>query len=248
MGDFNVEPNDATMKYFCQIYGCKNIVKDKTCLKNPINPTCIDLIITNRPKSFQDSEVIKTGLSDFHKTSLTVMKVFYNKQKPKIIQYRKYKDFSNEAFMHELESALARFSQISFGTFKTTVGNIIQKHAPIKKTYVRANQASFINSKIRKEVMRRTLLRNEFIDSKTDANRIAYNKQRNYCVSLIQKKKEAYYSNLNIRDVTDNKSFWRKIKLLFSEKVNLQTKILLVEKGNDLSDPEISSEVEKVIS
>ena len=31
MGDFNVEPNDANMKDFCQIYGCKNIVKDKTC-------------------------------------------------------------------------------------------------------------------------------------------------------------------------------------------------------------------------
>ena len=248
MGDFNVEPNDANMKDFCQIYGCKNIVKDKTCFKNPINPTCIDLIITNRPKSFQESEVIETGLSDFHKMSLTVMKVFYNKQKPKIIQYRKYKGFSNEAFMQELESALARFSQISFRTFKSTVDYILQKHAPIKKRYVRANQASFINSKIHKEVMRRTRLRNKFIDSKTDADRIAYNKQRNYCVSPIRKEKKAYYSNLNIRDVTDNKTFWRKVKPLFSEKVNLQTKILLVEKGNDLSDPEISSEVEKVIS
>ena len=93
MGDFNVEPNDANMKDFCQIYGCKNIVKDKTCFKNPINPTYIDLIITNRPKSFQQSEVIETGLSDFHKMSLTVMKVFYNKQKPKVLQYRKYKGF-----------------------------------------------------------------------------------------------------------------------------------------------------------
>ena len=46
----------------------------------------------------------------------------------------------------------------------------------------------------------------------------------------------------------DNKTFWRKVKPLFSEKVNLQTKILLVEKENDLSDPEISSEVERVIS
>ena len=160
MGDISVEPNDAFMKNFCQIYGCKNIVKDKACFKSPINPTCIDLMITNRPKSFQESEVIETGLSDFHKMSLTVMKVFYNKQKPKIIQYRKYKGFSNEAFMHELESALARFSQISFGTFKSTVDYILQKHAPIKKRYVRANQASFINSKIHKEVMRRTRLRN----------------------------------------------------------------------------------------
>ena len=188
------------------------------------------MIITNRPKSFQESEVIETGLSDFHKMSLTVMKVFYNKQKPKIIQYRKYKGFSNEAFMHELESALARFSQISFGTFKSTVDNILQKHAPIKKRYGRANQASYMNSKIHKKVMRKTRLRNKFVDSKADANRIAYNKQRNYCVSLIRKEKKACYSNLNIRDVTDNKTFWRKVKPLFSEKVNLQTKILLVEK------------------
>ena len=222
MGDFNVEPNDANMKNFCQIYGCKSIVKDKTCFKNPINPTCIELIITNRPKSFQESEVIETGLSDFHKMSLTVMKVFYNKQKPKIIQYRKYKGFSNET--------LARFSQISFGTFKSTVDNILQEHAPIKKRYVPANQASFINSKIHIEVMRRNRLRNKFIDSKTDTDRIAYNKQRNYCVRLIRKEKKVYYSNLKIRDVTDNKTFWRKVKPLFSEKVNLQTKILLVEK------------------
>ena len=67
------------------------------------------------------------------------MIVFYNIQKRKIIQYRKYKDFSNEAFMYEIESALSRFSQISFGTFKNTVDNILQKHAPIKKRYVRAN-------------------------------------------------------------------------------------------------------------
>ena len=46
----------------------------------------------------------------------------------------------------------------------------------------------------------------------------------------------------------ENKAFYRKVKPLFSEKANLQRKILLVEKGNDLSDPEISSEVEKVMS
>ena len=61
------------------------------------------------------------------------------------------------------------------------------------------------------------------------------------------KRKKVYYSNLNIRDATDNKTFWRKVIPLFSEKVTLQTKILLVEKGKDLNDPEISSEVEKVI-
>ena len=59
----------------------------------------------------------------------------------------------------------------------------------IKKRYVRANQASFMNSKMHKEVMRKTRFRNKFIVSETNADRITYNKQRNYCVSLIRKEK-----------------------------------------------------------
>ena len=51
MGDFNSEP---AISGFCEIYNTKNIIKEKTCFKNPENPTCIDLILTNRPRSFQD--------------------------------------------------------------------------------------------------------------------------------------------------------------------------------------------------
>ena len=72
--------------------------------------------------------------------------------------------------------------------------------------------------------MRRTPWRNKFINFKTDANRIAYNKQRYYCVSRIRKEKKAYYSNLKIRYVTNNKTFWRKVKPLFWEKVNFANK------------------------
>ena len=45
---------------------------------------------------------IETGFSDFHKITVTVMKSQYQKQKPKIIRYRKYKNFSNELFREEL--------------------------------------------------------------------------------------------------------------------------------------------------
>ena len=78
-------------------------------------------------------------------------------------------------------------------------------------SYVQANQAPFINDKIYKDIMKRTHLRNKFMDFKTDADRIAYSKQGNYCVSLIRKEKKSYCSNLIIRDVTDNKTFWRKV-------------------------------------
>ena len=94
MDDFNVEPNDATMKNFCQTYGCKNIVQDKTCFKDLVNPTCIDLIITNRPISFQESEVIETGLCDFHKMTLSVMKCSITNKNRKSFNIESIKIFS----------------------------------------------------------------------------------------------------------------------------------------------------------
>ena len=62
------------MRDFCHVYNCQKIIKGKTCFKNPHNPSCVDLFLTNRPESFQNSTVIETGLSDFHKMSVTVMK------------------------------------------------------------------------------------------------------------------------------------------------------------------------------
>ena len=50
MGDFNAEPADTVVSDFCEIYNLKNIIREKTCFKNPNNPSCIDLIITNKQK------------------------------------------------------------------------------------------------------------------------------------------------------------------------------------------------------
>ena len=60
--------------------------------------------ITNRPMSFKYSMVVETGLSDFHKISVTFMKTYYNKEKPPMIKYRKFKSFSNEASLKDLKS------------------------------------------------------------------------------------------------------------------------------------------------
>ena len=49
------------------------------CFKNPEKPSWIDLILTNCPRSFQNSCTIETGLSDFHKLVVTVMKTTYKK-------------------------------------------------------------------------------------------------------------------------------------------------------------------------
>ena len=73
----------------------KNLVHDPTSYKNCINPTCIDLMLTNRMTYFQNTRTIETGLSDFHKMTVTVMKTNFKKHPAKVISYRHYKGFSH---------------------------------------------------------------------------------------------------------------------------------------------------------
>ena len=108
IGDLTAEPAEATVSDFCEIYNLKHLIKDKTCFKNPTKPTCIDLIITNRPKCFQDSVVIETGLSDIQKISATVIKMYYTKQKPSIVRYIKFKNFCNKSFIKDIELLLSK--------------------------------------------------------------------------------------------------------------------------------------------
>ena len=100
IGDLNAEPTEANVSDFCEIYNLKHLIKDKT--------TCIDLIITNRPKCFQDSVVIETGLSDFHNMTAKVMEMYYTKQKPSIVRYRQFKNFCNDSVIKDIELLLSK--------------------------------------------------------------------------------------------------------------------------------------------
>ena len=64
-----------------------------------------------------------------------------------------------------------------------------------------------MNKNLSKEIMKRTRLRNKFLKDRNKENKRRYSKQRNYFVSFIRKMKKDYYSNLDIKKVTDNKTF-----------------------------------------
>ena len=79
LGDFNSEVSENAMKEFCDIYNLTNLIKEPTCFKNPLNPSSIDLILTNRPRSFQNSKIIETGISEHHKLTITVIRAHLKK-------------------------------------------------------------------------------------------------------------------------------------------------------------------------
>ena len=237
LGDFNVGVEETHMKSFCENYALTNLIRQPTCYKNPDSPTCIDLMITNVPRSFQSTCVVETGLSDFHMMTLTVMKKRFKKFQPKIINYRSYTHFRNEAFRETLLKNLSKENFInnenSFQRFCSISLDSLEEHALFKKKYTRGNHMPFFNKDLSKAIMTRTKLRNIFLQSKSEENKIHYTKQRNFWFSLLRKTKKQYYQNLNEKTVTDNKLFWKTVKPFLSDKVSGVDKIHLIE-NNEL--------------
>ena len=111
----------------------------------------------------------------------------------------------------------------------------LEKHAPSKTRYIRANQAPYMNKKSCKEIMKRSRLRNKFLNTKSDLDAKACNKQRNYVVSLLRKEKKEFYDNLNTSVLTENKTFWKTVKPFLTEKSKKVSKITLIEDNQIIS-------------
>ena len=99
-----------------------------------------------------------------------------------------------------------------------------------------------MNKDIFKAIMHRTSLRHKFLKSRSTEDRKAYNKQRNYCVSLIREIKKDYYNNLDYKKIIDSKSFWKHVKPLFTKKNVRSSKITLVENNSILENNDNTAE------
>ena len=63
-----------------------------------------------------------------------VFKVFYKKQKPKIIQYRKQNSFNNDLFREELNNELLNdLNNAELSEFTETFMSLFDKHVPKSK-------------------------------------------------------------------------------------------------------------------
>ena len=87
------------------------------------------------------------------------------------------------------------FNNIVYDHFITIFLIVLDKHAPIKKKHLRANHTNFVTKQLRKAVMKRSKLRNDFLKDRNDASQSACRKQRNLRVTLLRKVKKQYFSN-----------------------------------------------------
>ena len=95
-----------------------------------------------------------------------------------------------------------------------------------------------MTKELRKEIMLRSKLKHKFNKERNHINWCNYKRQFNHCLSILRKTKKEYLNSLNIKQVSDNKLFWKGVKPFFNDKGSNSSKITLVEENNIISDEE----------
>ena len=128
--------------------------------------------------------------------------------------------------------------------------DVINKHAPLKRKYIRGNHAKYMDKELSQAIIKRSKLWNDYLKHRSEENRLAYKKQQIFCVTLLRKKKADYFNNLDLNLVRVNKMFRKTISPYFVNNPKKTSKITLVDEGgNTLSENEKiaeTSEDEKI--
>ena len=64
-----------------------------------------------------NTQTVETGLSDFRKLTLTVLKIHCDTPSPKIVTYREYKNVSNESFCSDVLNEMGSYYDFTFTDF-----------------------------------------------------------------------------------------------------------------------------------
>ena len=102
IGDLNINFDNlkigdthSHMSDLCDTFSLSNLVNGVTCVK-PQNSTSIDVMLTNRSRSFHNTSLIETDLSDCHKMTIFVFRAFFKRHPAKAVEYQNYKTFDQK--------------------------------------------------------------------------------------------------------------------------------------------------------
>ena len=237
IGDFNIETENIIFSDFIDSYDMASLINDKTCYKST-DGTCIDLLLTNCKKSVINCLTIETGISDHHLMIYGMLKATYSRLPPKEFIYRSYKNFDLNVFLDDLSNKLAEnvTSKQNYKCFQQTYEKVLEIHAPCKKKVIRGNSKPHVTKTLRKEIMRRSQLKNVANKTKLKKDIDAYKKQRNLVVNLNKTQKHFFFSNIDTND--PKKSLWEVCKPYFSNKGTNEEKIILLEDDTVTTDDE----------
>ena len=154
----------------------------------------------------------------------------------KIIEYRNYRKFSPEAFLHkpdqELNKGIIYNSQDKqYDLFSDIFRTILDHHDPFKTNRIKGNQAKFMKKELSKSIMNSSRFKNSYQKFPSHENFLAYEKAKNHCYSLNKKSKKTYFEKATENGIMGSKKF-SIVKPVLSSKDFIHNKNISIEIDN----------------
>ena len=113
-------------------------------------------MLTNSKNNFDERSVLESDLSDFDKLAVSVLKIYFKKEAPKVNIYRDYKYFEDEKFSNKLENELTKIGSLilNYDIFKNVCMNVVNKHVTLQKKYIRANHEEYMDKELSQAIMK----------------------------------------------------------------------------------------------
>ena len=97
---------------------------------------------------------------------VTVLKIYFQKREAKVINYRDYRNFSNEEFRQQVLKNISKPTQngniVSYESFLSICQRAPDIRAHKKQKYVRYNHSLVINKTILKAIMDRSRFKSDY--------------------------------------------------------------------------------------
>ena len=132
IGNFNMTIENKNLEVFMDSFGLECLIKKPTCFQSK-NPSCIELILTNKADLFKNSIVLEAGISDYHSLFITALKRQLVKGNAKTKLYRDYSEFNMDNFKAELDDKLKSGVVTEYSNFQNIFIQILNNHALAKK-------------------------------------------------------------------------------------------------------------------
>ena len=131
---------------------------------------------------------------------VTCLNAYFKGFPPKKIIYRDYKNFNKSTFLYDLDQNVIQgkfYSQKnSYDLFTETFKSVVDHHAPLKKKFVRGNDAPFMTKPLRKTIMNRSRCKHKYLKFPSRENFLASKSMKNKYNSLCEKAKTQYFQKM----------------------------------------------------
>ena len=181
------------------------------------------MFLTNRIRSFHNSTITETGISDHNKLKNSFFRSHFEQIPSKKVEYRNYKKFNVTNFFRDLdqemmEVKMCKYNNDMYSTFSNVFRSVVDKHAPLKRKIIRGNQAPFMTKQLSKDMMNRSKLRNRYIKWPSRENFLDYKKAKNTCSYLNKFAKKSYFDKDTRTGFVSYRAFWNTVKPFLTNK------------------------------